>query len=276
MSGGRLRWASTCLAGRGGGWAGGAGRGGVRGQAAGPEGCGRACVGCAAGRNAPRAALLASSTAGSGPPRATTAAYVSEPPPYTLWSAALIATTRLRTEGGPPDAHHLPQLGQLQPAWLQLNAPPSAPLPLPAPPPDPNRREGVLYAIRTGRMTLKGPALLQPERVSGLIVGMPIFIHNVTNPNETFGWVSAEGPSAPCTNKWCEASSAPLEARRAPHPLPSAPPRGSRTGPCNSRAAPPRGRPRLLSLNSLALPHPVPQPLVTPSAEAPATNCPSW
>ncbi|GBG00256.1 hypothetical protein Rsub_12900 [Raphidocelis subcapitata] len=51
---------------------------------------------------------------------------------------------------------------------------------------DPDRRQAALETIQRGVMTLQGPLMLKQGWL-GLVPRLPIFIENVTNPNETFG-----------------------------------------------------------------------------------------
>lgn len=52
---------------------------------------------------------------------------------------------------------------------------------------DPVRRPVALTAIESNKLTLQGPMMLKQGFV-GVIPRLPIFIGNVTNPHETFGW----------------------------------------------------------------------------------------
>lgn len=51
---------------------------------------------------------------------------------------------------------------------------------------DPARRAASLETIAKGKLTLQGPMMLR-QGYLGLIPRLPIFIDNVTDPNETFG-----------------------------------------------------------------------------------------
>lgn len=52
---------------------------------------------------------------------------------------------------------------------------------------DPDRKTTALESIRRRELTIQGPILLHPEGYLGLVMRLPIFISNVSNPNETFG-----------------------------------------------------------------------------------------
>ncbi|KAI8475398.1 MAG: kinase-like domain-containing protein [Monoraphidium minutum] len=52
---------------------------------------------------------------------------------------------------------------------------------------DPIRRAATLETIRRREITLQGPILLEQEGFVGLVMRIPIFVANVTDPNETFG-----------------------------------------------------------------------------------------
>jgi sensor domain CHASE-containing protein len=58
---------------------------------------------------------------------------------------------------------------------------------LAAPPPiDPERRQAALETIQRGALTLQGPMMLKQGFI-GVVPRLPIFIENVTDPNERFG-----------------------------------------------------------------------------------------
>jgi sensor domain CHASE-containing protein len=52
---------------------------------------------------------------------------------------------------------------------------------------DPVRRPAALKTIASGKMTMQGPMMLK-QGFLGVIPRLPIFIANVTDPMETFGW----------------------------------------------------------------------------------------
>ncbi|GBF89307.1 hypothetical protein Rsub_02184 [Raphidocelis subcapitata] len=52
---------------------------------------------------------------------------------------------------------------------------------------DPLRRAAALEGIRRRQMTVQGPIPMKEEGFVGLVMRLPIFIENVTNPEETFG-----------------------------------------------------------------------------------------
>ena len=52
--------------------------------------------------------------------------------------------------------------------------------------PDPTRRQAALETIERNMITLQGPMVLK-QGFMGVVPRLPIFVENVTNPNETFG-----------------------------------------------------------------------------------------
>lgn len=52
---------------------------------------------------------------------------------------------------------------------------------------DPVRRAASLETIKRREVTIQGPIPLQQEGFVGLVMRIPIFIRNVTDPNDTFG-----------------------------------------------------------------------------------------
>jgi hypothetical protein len=52
---------------------------------------------------------------------------------------------------------------------------------------DPVRRPAALTTIASGNLTMQGPLMLK-QGFLGVIPRLPIFITNVTDPQDTFGW----------------------------------------------------------------------------------------
>ena len=60
---------------------------------------------------------------------------------------------------------------------------------------DPERRPAALDTIARGELTLQGPMMLKQGFV-GIIPRLPIFIANVSDPDETWGSVGTDGRRA--------------------------------------------------------------------------------